>query len=118
MKNEITYTQQGYYFLPDLKLPEQPKVVIGIWGRRHERYIKQHHKLRYFDLLTSCKLTAYLADIDKDAAEMFGRLVEQLANQEGITEPIKADNQMLWVKKMNCIRNQITEIVNDVIIYV
>ena len=82
MKNEITYTQQGDYFLPDLKLPEQPKVVIGIWGRRHERYIKQHHKLRYFDLLTSCKLTAYLADIDKDAAEMFGRLVEQLANQE------------------------------------
>ena len=74
MKNEITYTQQGDYFLPDLKLPEQPKVVIGIWGRRHERYIKQHHKLRYFDLLTSCKLTAYLADIDKGLSQILCKL--------------------------------------------
>ncbi len=101
MKNEITYTQQGDYFLPDLKLPEQPKVEIGIWGRRHERYIKQYHKIRYFDLLTSCKLTAYLADIDREAAEMYNKLVQQLANQEGITEQLKADNQMLWVRKMS-----------------
>ncbi len=71
MKNEITYTQQGDYLLPDLKLPEQPKVKIGIWGRRHERYIRQHHKLLYFNLLTSCKLIAYLADIDREAAEMY-----------------------------------------------
>ena len=91
MKNEITYTQQGDYFLPDLKLPEQPKVVIGIWGRRHERYIKQHHKLHYFDLLTSCKLTAYLADIDREAAEKWladgaqpTEVVARLFKNEGI----------------------------------
>ncbi len=92
MKNEITYTQQGDYLLPDLRLPEQPKVKIGIWGRRHERYIKQYHKIRYFNLLTSCKLTTYLADIDREATEMYDRLVKQLAKQEGITEQLKYDN--------------------------
>ena len=101
MKNEITYTQQGDYLLPDLKLPEQPKVEIGIWGRRHERYIRQHHKLLYFNLLTSCKLTAYLADIDREAVEMYDRLVKLLAKQEGITEQLKSDNLMLWVKHMS-----------------
>lgn len=79
MENKITYTQQGDYLLPDLVLPEQPNVKIGIWGRRHERYIKQHHKLLYFNLLTSCKLTAYLADIDEEATEMYDRLVRQIA---------------------------------------
>ena len=118
MKNEITYTQHGDYLLPDLKLPEQPKVEIGIWGRRHERYIKQHHKLRYFNLLTSCKLTAYLADIDREATEMFDKLVQQLANQEGVIEKLKADNQMLWIQKMNSIRNRATEIVYKDLIYV
>ena len=92
MKNKITYTQQGDYLLPDLKLPEQPKIEIGIWGRRHERYIKQHHKIRYFDLLTSCKLTAYLADFDREAAEMYDKLVKQFAKQERITEQLKSDN--------------------------
>ena len=118
MKSEITYTRQGDYLLPDLKLPEQPKVKIGIWGRRHEQYIKQYHKIRYFNLLTGCKLTAYLADIDKDATEMFDRLVEQLAKQEGITEQIKSKDQMLWVKCMNNIRNQATEIVNHELIFI
>ena len=117
MKNEITYTQQGDYLLPDLKLPEQPKVEIGIWGRRHERYIKQHHKLRYFNLLTSCKLIAYLADIDREAREMYNRLVEQIAERESVTEQLKSDNLLLWVRKMNNIRNQATEIVNNSIIY-
>ena len=117
MKNEITYTQQGDYLLPDLKLPEQPKDEIGIWGRRHERYIKQYHKIRYFNLLTSCKLTTYLADIDREATEMYNKLVQQLANQEGITEQLKADNQMLWVQRMNNIRNRATEIVNTELIY-
>ena len=93
---EISYTQQGDYLLPDLRLPEQPKVEIGIWGKRHLRYIKQHHKIRYTNLLTSCKLTAYLADIDDQAEEMFFRLVNQLAEKEGITEQLKADDQMLW----------------------
>lgn len=117
MKNEITYTQHGDYLLPDLKLPEQPKVEIGIWGRRHERYIKQHHKLRYFNLLTSCKLIAYLADIDREAAEMYDRLVKQFAKQEGINEQLKYDNPMLWVKRMNNIRNRATEYILSQLIY-
>ena len=92
MENKITYTQQGDYLLPDLKLPEQPKVEIGIWGRRHEQYIKQYHKIRYFNLLTSGILATYLADIDREATEMYDRLVKQLAKQEGITEQLKYDN--------------------------
>ncbi len=118
MTNKITYTKQGDYLLPNLKLPEQPKVEIGIWGKRHLRYIKQHHKIRYTNLLTSCKLTAYLADIDDQAEEMFFRLVKQLAEKEGVTEQLKANNQMLWVKRMNNIRNRATEIVNAELIYV
>lgn len=117
MKNKITYTQQGDYLLPDLLLPEQPKVEIGIWGRRHERYIKKYHKLRYFNLLTSCKLVDYLADIDREAREMYNRLVEQIAERESVTEQLKSDNLLLWVRKMNNIRNQATEIVNNSIIY-
>lgn len=117
MKNEITYTQQSDYLLPDLVLPKQPKVEIGIWGRRHERYIKQHHKLRYYNLLTSCKLIAYLADIDREAAEMYDRLVKQFAKQEGINEQLKYDNPMLWVKRMNNIRNRATEYFLSQLIY-
>ena len=113
MKNEITYTQQGDYLLPDLKLPEQLKVKVGIWGKRHERYIKQYHKIRYFNLLTSCKLTAYLADIDREATEMYDILVQQLAKKEGITEQLKVDNPILWVAMMNNIRNRATEIVTN-----
>ena len=116
MTTKITYTQQGDYFLPDLKLPEQPKVEIGIWGKRHLRYIKSQHPIHYTNLLTSCKLTAYLADIDEEANEMFDRLVMQFAKQEGVTEQLKADNQMLWVKRMNNIRNRAEEIVNNEII--
>lgn len=117
MKNEITYTQQGDYLLPDVKLPEQPKVEIGIWGRRHERYIKQHHKLLYFNLLTSCKLTAYLADIDEQAEEMFFWLVKQLAEKEGVTEQLKSKDQMLWVARMNNIRYRARVIVLSELIY-
>lgn len=117
MTTKITYTQQGDYFLPDLKLPEQPKVEIGIWGKRHLRYIKNQHPIRYTNLLTSCRLTAYLADIDEEANEMFDRLVKQLAKQEGVTEKLKADNQMLWVQRMNNICNRATEIVNNELIY-
>ncbi|WP_407724405.1 TnpV protein [Ruminococcus sp. JL13D9] len=117
MDIKITYTQQGDYLLPDLKLPKQPKVEIGIWGKRHLHYIKQHHPIRYTNLLTSCKLTAYLADIDEQAEELFFRLVKQLAEKEGITEQLKSDNQMLWVARMNNIRNRATEIVNAELIY-
>ena len=85
--------------------------------QRHLRYIKQHHKIRYTNLLTSCKLTAYLADIDEQAEDMFFRLVKQLAEKEGVTEQLKAENQMLWVARMNNIRNRVTEIVNAELIY-
>ena len=117
MATKITYTQQGDYLLPDLKLPEQPKVEIGIWGKRHLRYIKNHHPIRYTNLLTSCRLTAYLADIDEEANETFDRLVMKFAKQEGVTEKLKAENQMLWVQRMNNIRNRATEIVNNELIY-
>ena len=116
-KTGIHYELQGDYYLPCLKLPKQPKVEIGIWGKRHLRYIKQHHKIRYANLLTSYKLTAYLADIDEQAEDMFFRLVKQLAEKEGVTEQLKANNQMLWVKRMNNIRNRATEIVNTELIY-
>ena len=114
---EISYTQQGDYLLPDLRLPEQPNVEIGIWGKRHLRYIKQHHKIRFTNLLTSCKLTAYLADVNEQAEDMFFRLVKQFAEKEGVTEQLKAENQMLWVRRMNSIRNHATEIVNEELIY-
>ena len=117
MATKITYTQQGDYLLPDLKLPEQPKVEIGIWGRRHLRYIEHYRPILYTNLLTSCKLTAYLADIDEQAEDMFFRLVKQLAKQEGVTEQLKADNQMMWVQQMNNIRNRVTEIINNELIY-
>jgi hypothetical protein len=85
--------------------------------QRHLRYLKNYHPIIYINLLTSCKLTAYLADVDEQAEDMFLRLVNQLAKQEGVTEQLKAENQMLWVRKMNSIRNQVAEIVNNEIIY-
>lgn len=117
MAKKITYTQQGDYLLPNLKLPEQPKVEIGIFGKRHLKYIRTSRPILYTNLLTKCKLTEYLADIDKQAEDMFFRLVNQLAKQEGVTEQLKANNQMLWVKRMNNIRNRAEEIVNSEIIY-
>ena len=117
MSTKITYTQQGDYLLPDLKLPEQPKVEIGIWGKRYLKYIEHHRPILYTNLLTSCKLTAYLADIDEQAEDMFFRLVNQLAKQEGINEQLKAENRMLWVRKMNNIRCRATEIVNTELIF-
>lgn len=114
---KITYTQQGDFLLPDLKLPEQPKVEIGIFGKRHLRYLERNRKILYTNMLTKGKLTAYLADIDEQAENMFDQLVSQLAEREGVTEQLKANNQMLWVKKMNSIRNRAEEIVNHELIY-
>ena len=114
---KITYTKQGDYLLPDLRLPEQPKVEIGIFGKRHLRYLERNRKILYTNLLTKGKLTAYLADIDEQAENMFDRMVKQLAEREGVTEHLKAENQMLWVKKMNSIRNSAEEIVNYELIY-
>ena len=118
MTNKITYTQQGDYLLPNLTLPEQSKAKIGIWGKRHLRYIKQYHPIRYTNLLTSCELTAYLSNIDEEATEMFDRLVKQLAEKEGVTEQLKANNQMLWVARINNIRSRAMEIVNMELIFI
>ena len=117
MENIITYTQQGEYLLPDLKLPDQPKVEIGVFGQRHKRYLKEHHRLIYFNLLTSCKLAAYLAYIDSQANEMYDLLVRQLSEKGNISEQLKADNPMKWTRKMNVIRLTAAEIVNREIIY-
>lgn len=117
MTNKITYTQQGDYLLPDLKLPEQPKVEIGIFGKRHLRYLEHNRKILYTNLLTKGKLTAHLAEIDKLAEDMFFRLVKQIAEREGVNEKLKAKDQMQWVRKMNNIRNRAEEIVNNKIIY-
>ena len=112
-----TYEQQGDYFIPCLTLPTEEQVEIGIWGQRHLRHIKQHHKVQYTNLLTSGKLNSCLADIDKQAEDMFFWLVKQMAEREGVTEKLKADNQMEWVARMNNIRSRATEIVNTDLIY-
>ena len=117
MPTTITYTQKGDYLLPDLKLPEQPKVEIGVFGQRHKRYLKEHHRLIYFNLLTSCKLSAYLADIDSQANEMYDLLVQQLSEKENINEKLKAENPMEWTRKMNAIRLTSAETVNREIIF-
>ena len=114
---KISYTQQGDYLLPDLKLPNQPKVEIGVFGKRRLRYLEHNRKILYTNLLTKGKLTTHLADIDKQAENMFDRLVKQLAQREGVTEQLKAESQILWVKKMNSIRNRAEEIVNHELIY-
>lgn len=116
-KNGIRYTLQGNYYLPDLKLPDEENKPIGLWGQRHARHLKQNHKVLYMNLLTSGKLSSYLADIDKQAEDMFFRLVKQMAKREGVAEQLKADNQMKWVARMNNIRSRATEIVNNEIIY-
>lgn len=113
-----TYTQVGNYLLPNLMLPEEEREPIGIWGQRHVQHLKQHHKVLYMNLLTSGKLINYLADIDEQAKDMFSRLVKEMAIRQGVTEQLKAADQMAWVGKMNNIRNQATEIVNQELIYV
>lgn len=113
-----TYTQVGDYYLPDLKLPEEEKQAnIGVWGMRHKRFLKENHRVLYANLMTSGKLVTYLDDIEQQATAMFLRLVKELAEKEGVTEKLKAENQMLWVQKINNIRNRAAEIVNAELIY-
>ena len=112
-----TYTQVGDYLLPDLKLPEEEPQPIGVWGQRHRHYLKEHRRATYATLFTNGKLNSYLADIDRQAEAMFLRLVKQMAEAEGVTEQLKADNQMEWVGRMNNIRNRAMEIVNAKLIY-
>ena len=116
-KNGLWYELQGDYYLPCLKLPKEESRHIGVWGQRHLRYLKQHRKVLYSELLISGKLNDYLADLNEQAEEMFSRLVKQLAEKEGVTEALKAETQMLWVQKMNNIRNTAMEIVSNDLIY-
>ena len=118
-KTEITYTQIGDYLIPNLTVPpENDTRPIGIWGRRHRDYLKNHRKAIYSIMLMDNTLQTHLADINEQAEDMFILLVKQLAENEGITEQLKADNQMLWVQEMNNIYNRATEIVNEELIYV
>lgn len=113
-----TYTQVGDYLLPDLKLPEKEKQAnIGVWGMRHKRFLRENHRVLYANLITSGKLVAYLDDIERQATAMFLRLVKELAEKENVNEELKATDQMLWVQRMNNIRNRATEIVNAELIY-
>lgn len=113
----ISYTLQGDYYLPDLALPAEEQQPIGVWGQRHLRHIKQHRKVLYTNLLASGKLGSYLADINRQAEEMFSQLVKQISERESVTEQLKADNQMAWVQKMNNIRIRAIDVVNTELIY-
>jgi len=111
------YVRQGDYLLPCLSLPvEKENKPVGVWGQRHLRYLKQHRKALYTNLLTSGKLNSYLADIDKQAEDMFLRLIKQMVERESVTEQLKTENQMEWVGRMNNIRSRVMEIVNEEII--
>ncbi len=112
-----TYHEENGYLIPNLTLPTEEEKPIGLWGQRHLRYIKEHKRLFYANLLTSGGLNSYLADIDKQAENMFFRVIKQIAERGGVTEQFKAANQMTWVGAMNNIRNRATEIVNTELIY-
>ena len=106
-----TYTMQGDYCLPDLTVPTEEEHPIGVWGHRRLRYLKQHHKILYYNLLTSGKLHSHLADVEEEAQTLFLRLVKEYAEREGVTEQLKAKNPMEWVRRMNNIRERAEEIV-------
>ena len=115
--NGLWYEMQGDYYIPCLILSEEETQPIGLWGQRHKRYLQEHKRAVYTTLLTSGKLNGYLADIDEQATEMMFRLVEQMADKEGVTEQLKAENPMLWVVRMNEIQARAREIINREIIY-
>ena len=113
----IRYTLQGDYYLPDLKLPAEKETEIGLWGQRHLQYLKEYRRITYLNLLTSGRLNAYLADIDKQTEEMFFRLVEQMKQAQGIMEQLKAENALEWTGRLNNIRACAREIVERKIIF-
>ncbi len=115
--NGSSYSQQGDYLLPNLTLPDENERLIGVWAMRHRRYLKSNHRVLYYNLLTSCKLNNYLADVERQAENLFEQTVTSLAEQEQVTEKLKAENMMLWVQRMNNIRSRATEIVNEQVIY-
>lgn len=115
---KLNYVTQGDYCLPCVRTKEQNELHIGVWANRHSQYLKQHHRIKYYNLLTSERLYPYLADIEEQAGAMFSQLVKSLAEKENVTEKLKADNPMLWVQKMNNIRNRAMEVVNGEVIFV
>ena len=118
-QNGLWYELRGDYYIPCLELPaEKEERSIGVWGQRHLRYIREHKKALYTSLLTSGKLQSYFADVEEQAQELFDRPMEQRAEREGITETLKSDNQMEWVKRMNALRTAVTETVNAEVIFV
>ena len=112
-----TYTRQGDYCLPDVCLPPEEERPIGVYGQRRRTFLREHHRVLYYNLLTAGVLDGHLADLNEQAEAMFSRLVKQLSEKEGVTEALKAENQMLWVQRMNNLRNAATEIVSSELIY-
>ncbi len=113
----VQYEQQGNYLIPCIRTKEQEEIHLGVWANRHRRYLKQSHKVRYYNLLTSERLYNYLDGIECQAENLFEQTVKSLAEEEKVTEELKATDMMLWVQKMNNIRNRATEIVNEQVIY-
>ena len=113
-----TYTIQGEYCLPDLTLPTEEECTIGVWGQRRLRYLKQYHKILYYNLLTSGKLHSHLADVEEDAQSLFLRLVKECAEREGVTEQLKAENPVEWVRRINNIRERVMETVYSDVVFV
>lgn len=112
-----TYTMQGDYCLPDLTLPPEEERPIGVWAQRRRQYLKQYHKILYYNLLTSGKLHSHLADVEEEAQLLFLRLVKEYAEKEGVTEQLKVKNSMEWVRRMNNIRERVNEVVNTEMIF-
>lgn len=117
-QNGCNFEIQGDYQLSRIATKKQNELHIGVWANRHRQYLKQHHRIRYYNLLTSERLYPYLADIEEQAQTMFSQLVKSFAEKENVTEKLKANNPMLWVRKMNNIRNRAMEIVNSEVIFV
>ena len=115
--NGLWYELQGDYYIPCLKLPDEEQVEVGVWGMRHLEYIKHHRKGFYTSLLIGCNLNRYLADVNRQAEEMFDTLISEYKTIEGITEQLKADNQIEWVRRINSIQQRASEIVNEEIIF-
>ena len=113
-----TYTRQGDYELPNLKIPPEKEIEIGVWGQRYRRYLKQRHRIRYYNLLTAGTLKEHLAEMEQQAERLFQSLVSVLSEQENVTEKLKADRPMERAQKMNSIRNRAVEIVNSELIYI
>ena len=116
-KNGLWYAKQGEYYLPELALPSEEEKPIGIWRQRHLQYLKEHKQLVYLNLLTNGRLNEYLSSVDEQAEDMFSRLVKEYADRQEVTEQLKAENQILWVQKMNNIQTCVREVVEREIIY-